>query len=129
MIRRPPRSTRTDTLFPYTTLFRSKGGTRLMTQPRSIPRFSVVMPLYNKAAHVRAAIESALAQSFPAHEIIVIDNGSTDGGREMAAAIGAERITLLDLAAPGPGGESSVVRSWVGREGVSTGSSWWSKYI
>src|SRR3546814_1369961 len=27
MIRRPPRSTRTDTLFPYTTLFRSDGGT------------------------------------------------------------------------------------------------------
>src|SRR3546814_5049186 len=26
MIRRPPRSTRTDTLFPYTTLFRSLGG-------------------------------------------------------------------------------------------------------
>src|SRR3546814_4811617 len=26
MIRRPPRSTRTDTLFPYTTLFRSTGG-------------------------------------------------------------------------------------------------------
>src|SRR3546814_2652083 len=29
MIRRPPRSTRTDTLFPYTTLFRSVGGQRL----------------------------------------------------------------------------------------------------
>src|SRR3546814_9440660 len=28
MIRRPPRSTRTDTLFPYTTLFRSRGRTR-----------------------------------------------------------------------------------------------------
>src|SRR3546814_14287060 len=28
MIRRPPRSTRTDTLFPYTTLFRSSGGSR-----------------------------------------------------------------------------------------------------
>src|SRR3546814_19631472 len=28
MIRRPPRSTRTDTLFPYTTLFRSSGGGR-----------------------------------------------------------------------------------------------------
>src|SRR3546814_4752459 len=28
MIRRPPRSTRTDTLFPYTTLFRSPGGDR-----------------------------------------------------------------------------------------------------
>src|SRR3546814_16913265 len=32
MIRRPPRSTRTDTLFPYTTLFRSRGG----LPPRSI---------------------------------------------------------------------------------------------
>src|SRR3546814_3662938 len=32
MIRRPPRSTRTDTLFPYTTLFRSPGG-RLAGQP------------------------------------------------------------------------------------------------
>src|SRR3546814_1477155 len=28
MLRRPPRSTRTDTLFPYTTLFRSRGGSR-----------------------------------------------------------------------------------------------------
>src|SRR3546814_18159533 len=31
MIRRPPRSTRTDTLFPYTTLFRSVGGARVTT--------------------------------------------------------------------------------------------------
>src|SRR3546814_1798792 len=29
MIRRPPRSTRTDTLFPYTTLFRSRAGNRI----------------------------------------------------------------------------------------------------
>src|SRR3546814_7641069 len=36
MIRRPPRSTRTDTLFPYTTLFRSpwQGKTGLQLQPR-----------------------------------------------------------------------------------------------
>src|SRR3546814_5523443 len=33
MIRRPPRSTRTDTLFPYTTLFRSGGGRR----PHGLP--------------------------------------------------------------------------------------------
>src|SRR3546814_15010572 len=32
MIRRPPRSTRTDTLFPYTTLFRSGGGGRADVQ-------------------------------------------------------------------------------------------------
>src|SRR3546814_1056071 len=35
MIRRPPRSTRTDTLFPYTTLFRSPGGANY--DPRKAP--------------------------------------------------------------------------------------------
>src|SRR3546814_17438937 len=46
MIRRPPRSTRTDTLFPYTTLFRSagdllaqlRGGTRRQGRKRRDPR-------------------------------------------------------------------------------------------
>src|SRR3546814_18071643 len=33
MIRRPPRSTRTDTLFPYTTLFRSDLGASALAQP------------------------------------------------------------------------------------------------
>jgi len=68
------------------------------------PRFSVVMPLYNKAAHVRAAIESALAQHHAPVEILVIDNGSTDDGRAIAAAIADPRIRLLDLPVPGPGG-------------------------
>src|SRR3546814_1799222 len=34
MIRRPPRSTRTDTLFPYTTLFRSRGPEREQSLPQ-----------------------------------------------------------------------------------------------
>src|SRR3546814_4851413 len=40
MIRRPPRSTRTDTLFPYTTLFRSKyvGQTAIRLSYKSKPR-------------------------------------------------------------------------------------------
>src|SRR3546814_5845578 len=36
MIRRPPRSTRTDTLFPYTTLFRSQGDYRVLDQLRIV---------------------------------------------------------------------------------------------
>src|SRR3546814_19356146 len=36
MIRRPPRSTRTDTLFPYTTLFRSQVGVQLGEPPQEI---------------------------------------------------------------------------------------------
>lgn len=75
-----------------------------MTTPVPAPRFSVVMPLYNKASHVRAAIGSALAQTVPAHEILVIDNGSADGGRALVAAMDDPRIRLLDLPTPGPGG-------------------------
>src|SRR3546814_5726629 len=45
MIRRPPRSTRTDTLFPYTTLFRSiittgEGGMALTNDPKLAERLS-----------------------------------------------------------------------------------------
>lgn len=75
-----------------------------MTSLHDAPQFSVVMPLYNKAAHVRAAIESIFAQRFQPLEILVVDNRSTDGGREIVAAIGDERIKLLDLSTPGPGG-------------------------
>src|SRR3546814_5509511 len=39
MIRRPPRSTRTDTLFPYTTLFRSKVPDRISPSPPGVSTF------------------------------------------------------------------------------------------
>lgn len=68
------------------------------------PRFSVIMPLHNKAPHVAAAIESVLTQSLSAHELIVVDDCSTDGGRAIAAAAGDPRIRLLDRDVPGPGG-------------------------
>ena len=40
---------------------------------------SAIVPAYNVAPYVAAALESLLAQSVPFHEIIVIDDGSTDG--------------------------------------------------
>src|SRR3546814_8201980 len=59
MIRRPPRSTRTDTLFPYTTLFRSEGLRLLNTTPADVVLLDIGMPKKNgyealmaiKAAH------------------------------------------------------------------------------
>src|SRR3546814_1318443 len=47
MIRRPPRSTRTDTLFPYTTLFRSS---RSCEQPMHIPARMLSLPVVQSIA-------------------------------------------------------------------------------
>jgi hypothetical protein len=57
--------------------------------------FSVVIPLYNKAPHIAATLRSVLAQTAPPAEIIVIDDGSSDGGADIAAAFSDRGVTLI----------------------------------
>ena len=47
-------------------------------------RFSVIIPLYNKAPYVRKALDSVLSQSFVDFEIIVVDDGSSDNSYDVA---------------------------------------------
>ena len=55
-------------------------------------KFSVIIPLYNKAPYIRKALESVLAQTYTDYELIIVDDGSTDGSAEIAEAF------LQDLA-------------------------------
>lgn len=64
-------------------------------------RFSVLVPVYNRAACVRECIDSILAQTFLDYEIIAIDDGSTDGTQEVLRSYG-DRIKVLKQDNQGP---------------------------
>ena len=51
---------------------------------RETPKFSVIIPVYNSAETLPRAIESVFEQTWPAHEIIVVDDGSTDSSVQVA---------------------------------------------
>jgi len=59
--------------------------------------FSIIIPLYNKARYVSRTIESVLGQTFADFELIVIDNGSTDGSGEIVAGFNDSRLTIRRL--------------------------------
>lgn len=56
---------------------------------------SVVIPLYNKASHIRRALDSVLSQSHPEFELIVVDDGSTDGGGDLVREYKDPRVRLI----------------------------------
>ncbi len=62
--------------------------------PNLDPTVSVILPTYNRHDFLRQAVESVLAQTRPADEIIVVDDGSTDGTAALLAGYG-DRIMVI----------------------------------
>jgi glycosyltransferase involved in cell wall biosynthesis len=63
-------------------------------------RVSVIVPTYNRREMVCEAVESALAQTYGDIEVIVVDNGSTDGTAEAVGQFGS-KVRCVRLAIPG----------------------------
>jgi GT2 family glycosyltransferase len=66
------------------------------------PRFSVVIPSYNRLDFLRQALSSIWAQTFTDYEVIVVDDGSTDRTREWLVSQG-EHVLAITQPNRGPG--------------------------
>jgi glycosyltransferase involved in cell wall biosynthesis len=60
------------------------------------PEIRVVIPLYNKSGFIKRALSSVLKQTFSNFEVIVVNDGSTDGSYEAAKEIKDNRIKVIN---------------------------------
>jgi glycosyltransferase involved in cell wall biosynthesis len=72
------------------------------------PFFSVIIPTYNRAAFIADTLRSVLAQEFPAFEVLVVDDGSTDNTQTVVASVTDARIQYL----PKANGERGAARNY-----------------
>jgi glycosyltransferase involved in cell wall biosynthesis len=76
-----------------------------------VQSISVVIPARNASTTLGRAIDSVLAQTLPAHEIIVVDDGSTDGSAATAGACTAVKLIALSEARGAAAARNAGVRA------------------
>ena len=69
---------------------------RLRDRRTTRPRLSVVVPVYNVESYLAACLDSILAQTFTDLEVLLVDDGSTDGSTAIAEQY-AERHTNISM--------------------------------
>jgi GT2 family glycosyltransferase len=68
---------------------------------RGKPFVSIVIPLYNKADFILKTLRSAVDQIDVEFEIVIVDDGSTDGGARLVESSGGPRLRLIQQANAG----------------------------
>lgn len=68
-----------------------------MISRESTPKVSIIVPVYNSARYVEACVSSILEQDYRNIEVILVDDGSTDGSGDICDRLGAtdERVIVL----------------------------------
>lgn len=61
----------------------------------SLPAVSILLPVYNAEKYLKAAMDSLLSQAFTDFELIIVNDGSTDGSEEIALSYSDKRIVYL----------------------------------
>ena len=72
------------------------------------PLVSILIPAFNAAEWIAATIASALRQTWTRTEIIVVDDGSTDGTPDVARRTGGSRVTVVSTPNQGPSGARNL---------------------
>jgi glycosyltransferase involved in cell wall biosynthesis len=62
-----------------------------------VPKVSVCVPSYNHSRYLSATLDSILAQTFQDFEIVIVDDGSTDGSLAIAEKYAAEHPSIVRL--------------------------------
>ncbi|WP_257659159.1 glycosyltransferase family A protein [Parapedobacter lycopersici] len=86
-------------------------------------KFSIIMPVHNKAPHLYRSVKSVLEQSYSDFEFIIIDDASSDNSYEILSGFADERIKIFSRDTPGPGGYAAR------NLGIDKSSSEWISFL
>src|SRR3546814_12589030 len=125
MIRRPPRSTRTDTLFPYTTLFRSALQTYLATDET---RRATHISLISQVAGSYLSLAADLDLQRLAHDTLRSRQDAYDLQQDLVEIGNASQLELRQAESELESARARSEERRVGKECVSTCRSRWSPY-
>lgn len=88
-----------------------------------MPDISVIIPVYNTAPYLEDCIKSILGQSFQRYELILIDDGSTDGSSDICDQIASSDSRVTCIHQPNQGQQKAV------QNGISHASGQWFYFV